>query len=600
MGILAAFLLSLAVPAAAAEDRAITRGSAASDAVGAADLLGIPLSAPWQKPTLERQEREDEVKKKTERAKRDKELYRKTLRADLGSIERWRAGLLGVLRFARSRPQVFPPQKRRTPVLFKEYRDEARKIWLRAMDYYLALDGISLQYGGSTADRALMRGSAASDVLGAAERRAAFGAAYAAYLAQARFAGEWVRLASFDEQLEKLFDAPLPELGLPEGSFSRLKRRFRGPDSAREGRALAVHYKNIGGSKGLRKLLGKRRGSWDRRRREDAKALPRTRARPTGRAAAAIAKKAFRGAFPLISSAGHSEGIEPAEEIARPILLPIPDWTDISISSRIAYALDTLKYWFSEAPMPGSRPEALITSSQLLEVSDSLLPGDILLVRRGRHLSDIGLVGYWHHAGLYLGTSRERAKFFGTDAVDSRLATARYRANVSTAASRLESPAVVEAGPRGVGFQSLSKFAAADSLAILRPRFTPREKAAALLRALRHYRKPYDFLFDLRTDDKLASAELVARAYQREGGSGLTLPAEEISGRWALSSNSLARKFDAEYGTERQQLDWILFLDGNPDVRRARFATLEEFRGSWRRPKWKFREASGNEPRETH
>jgi hypothetical protein len=63
-------------------------------------------------------------------------------------------------------------------------------------------------------------------------------------------------------------------------------------------------------------------------------------------------------------------------------------------------------------------------------------------------------------------------------------------------------------------------------------------------------------------------------------------PLEEVFGRPVSSPNRMARMFDEEYGTEAQQLDPVVFLDGHERSQSAEEATVAEFRESWKRPKW--------------
>ncbi len=44
--------------------------------------------------------------------------------------------------------------------------------------------------------------------------------------------------------------------------------------------------------------------------------------------------------------------------------------------------------------------------------------------------------------------------------------------------------------------------------------------------------------------------------------------------------------FDLNYGTSRQQLDFIAFYDGHEKEKIAIDSKLSVFRSSWRRPKW--------------
>ena len=145
---------------------------------------------------------------------------------------------------------------------------------------------------------------------------------------------------------------------------------------------------------------------------------------------------------------------------------------------------------------------------------------------------------------------------------------------------------VLEALSEGVVFTSLEHSAAADALAVLRPRLPPAERPAALVRAFGYAGRPYDYDFDFRTDAALVCTELVYKAYE---AAGLRFPVVEILGRPVLPANELARRFDADFGAAAQQFDLILFVDGHERSGVAVEASVEKFRQSWRRPKWRVR-----------
>ena len=147
-------------------------------------------------------------------------------------------------------------------------------------------------------------------------------------------------------------------------------------------------------------------------------------------------------------------------------------------------------------------------------------------------------------------------------------------------------PVVLEAISEGVSFSTLAH-CAGDYLAGLRPRLSKLEKAKAVAFAFEQYGKPYDFDFDFATDDTLVCTELVYRAYQpREGMQGLSFSLREMAGRKTLPANDIVAQFASELGTEGQQLDFIVFVDGREKHERAFLSDRASFAASHRRPKW--------------
>jgi hypothetical protein len=167
---------------------------------------------------------------------------------------------------------------------------------------------------------------------------------------------------------------------------------------------------------------------------------------------------------------------------------------------------------------------------------------------------------------LYVGTAEERQKYFG-DGIEKQLAATGKAYELSGQAQEHgHAPRVLEAMSEGVVFTTIEHSAACDSLAVLRPRLTKAQKAAALVR----------------TDATLVCTELVYKGYE----SMLKFALVEMLGRPVLPANDIVKQFDDNYGTTGQQFDLVLFLDGHEGRQRAEMAGLAEFRRSCQRPKW--------------
>jgi hypothetical protein len=248
------------------------------------------------------------------------------------------------------------------------------------------------------------------------------------------------------------------------------------------------------------------------------------------------------------------------------------------------------------------RDRAGVSPAQIAALGAVLEPGDILLVRREKYLSNIGIPGFWPHAVLYVGTPEERRRAFADPEaaawVEARgqaggdfealLARTHPRAYERALATNGGAPRrALEAISEGVAFTTLEHAAGADHVAALRPSLPAVEKAAAILRAFGYAGRPYDFNFDFRTDATLVCSELIYKAYEPgPGRQGLRLPLVEVLGRPVLPPSEIARLFDAELGTPAAQLDLVRFLDSREAKAVAIEGDVEAFRGSWRRPKW--------------
>jgi hypothetical protein len=165
-----------------------------------------------------------------------------------------------------------------------------------------------------------------------------------------------------------------------------------------------------------------------------------------------------------------------------------------------------------------------IGAERLRELGQLLRPGDVLVTRRERALSNLVLPGYWPHAALYVGSERDRARL-GVELDPMR--TARWSGD----------RCVLEALKDGVRFRPLAETLAVDAVAVLRPRLDPALIARGLGRAARHEGKPYNFDFDFLRSDRLVCTEVVYRAY--DGLGSIDFELRERAGRPTLSAEDL-------------------------------------------------------------
>ena len=238
----------------------------------------------------------------------------------------------------------------------------------------------------------------------------------------------------------------------------------------------------------------------------------------------------------------------------------------------------------------------LIQPHHLQTLDDDLRPGDILVGRKNWYLTNVALPGYWPHAILYLGAPDKLLAELEHDpavqewsggsfsrymSIKHPVAWARYLAGDGGEPYR-----TVESIAPGVVLNTLEG-SAGDALAALRPRLPPLARAQAIDAAFGHIGKPYDYDFDFATDHQLVCTELVWRAYRpAEGKAGLELALKEVAGRPTLAPNEIVRQFVRERGTERQQLDFVAFLDPIEEDQVVLVADEAAFLESPERPKW--------------
>ena len=449
--------------------------------------------------------------------------------------------------FARSRPDLFSPDKnRKKELLPRQDKLAIWNTWSIVLDSMAALDALRRE------------GSRFSLFQDKERRNASFALNNAAFLASYRYALEFIALADRNLALDTILNEPVPELGIPAGTFSRFKFRFLNIAIATEFAALQVIDKSYAnGSLDLRSAIG-----------EDSTVIWKM-----GKGKGHVLT--LKNALAVVQKTGFAAWF--------PVQKGVSEWMG-----------DTKVF------RKGSH---LISEGQVDAMHSRLQPGDIIFERHEWYLSNMGLPGFWTHVALYVGTPEERQAFFDDPEVKAwvksrgvadgnleKLLQQSYPKAYAIGKTPLErghQPRILEAISEGISFTSLEFTGAADSIGIIRPRLSKREKAQAILRAFHYSGRPYDFNFDFATDSALVCSELVFKAYEPgEGMKGLLLPVTEVMGRKVSTPNGMVRQFDKQLGTDAAQADFVIFIDGFEKEKRAVESTLGQFRSSWQRPNW--------------
>ncbi len=459
-----------------------------------------------------------------------------------------REGLAGAVAYAHAHPDLFDPGKQeRKRLPSRKEKMEIWGAWSAVLDYAATLDRLGSRYNVFV------------HVKDKSRKRDFFSVRYAAFLAEYRFGLEFIAQAEKNPALDTILNDQVPELGLPGNTYDRFKFRFLNVARAGEFAAMQAVDKGLSGTDetGLRETIE-----------QDA----------------AVIWRMGRGKGPALTFAN---GLAIAGKAGFAAWFPVQKG---------------VSEWMGDVKVRHAGV-SFISQEQVRGLRPRLRPGDILLERHEWYLSNLGLPGFWTHAALYVGTGAERRAFFSDPEMKKWVRDRGEKSGDFEALLRAASPSayqvsetgrenghlprILEAISEGVSFTSLEHSAAADSLAVLRPRLSKREKAEAILRAFHYSGRPYDFNFDFSTDSSLVCSELVYKVYEASPGMrGLTFPLTEIMGRKISTPNDMARQFSEQYGTEKQQTDLVVFLDGQEKTASANEADTAEFRQSWKRPKW--------------
>ncbi|WP_287419851.1 YiiX/YebB-like N1pC/P60 family cysteine hydrolase [Reinekea sp.] len=243
--------------------------------------------------------------------------------------------------------------------------------------------------------------------------------------------------------------------------------------------------------------------------------------------------------------------------------------------------------------------ETLITPEQALSFSRDLEPGDFYLTRKEWRLTNVGIPGFWTHSAIYIGSHAEREQYFDTPEVKQWLAEQGFNSFDALLRATSEIYArhpgydamgevrAIEALNAGVIFNSIETSLAADGAAIFRPLLGKLEKAKAIHNAFYYTGQPYDFDFDFDSDNAMVCSELIFKAYQAgTTQTGVDFPLYTVAGRKMLTPNEIAQWYDATVDTAEQEIELVMFIDGNEKDRVAFRSNSAAFKGSWQRPDW--------------
>jgi hypothetical protein len=467
--------------------------------------------------------------------------------SDLKMVIIYRAGLSNATTFAARQTNLFPDTAVAKPTLpRREEKELLWQAWKSYLDYLLALDALETSHG----DWWRLAGE---------QREESFTIGYAAFLAKYRYSLEFVALMEKNPFVDTILNEPVPELGLPAGTYAKLKFRFLNAGTATEFGAQAAWYRTINHetTKALQPFIE-----------DDAGVILKS---GQGQGESLTGKNALN----ILKHTGSTAWF--------PVQAGVSEWMGHTKVHR--------------------KDELLISTAQINQLHGKLLPGDVLLVRREWFLSNVGLPGFWPHAALYVGTPEERRTFFSTPEMTAwvkaqgeasgdfdQLLQSRSATNYAISLQPHEQghpTRVIEAMSAGVSFTAIEHCVNADAAVALRPLLSKTEKATAILRAFHYAGRPYDFNFDFATDSELVCTELVFKSYEPAMGMhGLHLPLEEMLGRQLLPANLIAKQFDEQYATPDAQFEFLSFLDGHEREGKAVEASVDEFRKSWQRPKW--------------
>ncbi|MCK9224463.1 MAG: hypothetical protein M0R46_00315 [Candidatus Muirbacterium halophilum] len=248
--------------------------------------------------------------------------------------------------------------------------------------------------------------------------------------------------------------------------------------------------------------------------------------------------------------------------------------------------------WIGDARIKRKK-QNLISKKQTIEAVSKMEPGDIIVERRNCYLSNIFLGGFWPHGAFFTGNHKDIDNYFKDDAEVIELL---QKNNCKLPCEYLQKLypkkwdlfiktdndlSIIEATSEGVIFNKPLNSLQADFVGVIRPRLNKIDKFLAIKDAFYYHGKEYDFDFNFVSENTIVCTELIVKAFgEDKNKKGVSFPITEEYGKKIVKANSIVKKFDIEFETAEQELDFVFYLEGNEKKRKAEFVSCEIFRQS--------------------
>lgn len=223
------------------------------------------------------------------------------------------------------------------------------------------------------------------------------------------------------------------------------------------------------------------------------------------------------------------------------------------------------------------RKTKFISAQQLEEIDRTLLPGDILLKRNDWQATNLGIDGFWTHTGIYLGHFEKLDMYFDDlKPLKGRRFSEYLKETYPVVYEKIRAQnelKVIEAIEEGVSVKALDNIAKVDYFSALRPNISKEKKLQAVMNAISYIGKPYDYHFDIESDDAFICTEVIKKAFSQS----VQFEMKKRFGRWLLLPNGIAEKYSRERKTKQHQLEFVLFYDLSIKSLKAFRSTEKEF-----------------------
>lgn len=221
-----------------------------------------------------------------------------------------------------------------------------------------------------------------------------------------------------------------------------------------------------------------------------------------------------------------------------------------------------------------------INNRQISQIGKQLQSGDLLLKRNDYQLSNIAIPGFWTHSGIYLGSLKEMDKRFANLPILNGVKASDYiKIHYYPVYRKMlyRNNLIFEAVGDGVTVNALRHIAGVDYFVAIRPQLETSEIFASLLRAFNYYDKPYDYLFDIESDDAMICSELIYKSLQSNGGV-VKFKLSDREGKPFLSPSDIALQCIDEHNEAVPKLKMVVYCGLLEHSTKSAFQSFEAFK----------------------
>jgi len=232
-----------------------------------------------------------------------------------------------------------------------------------------------------------------------------------------------------------------------------------------------------------------------------------------------------------------------------------------------------------------------ISHRQFRNIRKQMQPCDILFKRVNWQWSNNIIPGFWTHSAIYVGGLHQLNLYFkGIPMLKGKKPSSYIRKHFPRIYRRLLSVShpIIEAIPNsGVSINPLRHIARVDYFAAIRPELSKEDQFLSLLKSFEFYKLPYDYMMNFSNKKAMVCSQLVYEAFQPSVvKQGLNFELDTLLGDPFLYPTDIVKKFDEEYGTENEEIDFVIFYNAKESTKKAELGTISEFRKTWKKSRF--------------